>query len=374
MYYLDYAATSPLSSTMQLFLCSMLGKFGNASSNYQIGIENRKIIDDTRNVVREFLNAKQGDIVFTHGGSCGNTLGIKGYIDKHECTVFYSPLLHKSALKCIEANALLPEKLKVDSKGFIDIDDFESRMNSLKYKPFVVVEWASSEIATIQDIKRLSDVVHRYGGTIMVDATGSVSTVRPDVDKYNIDILTFAGHKVGSLKGVGVLYKKSNIELEPLIYGTQENGYIGGTESVLDIASLDLAIQELDYDTVSSHDRDYVWNYIQKNIPESYLIGAPIGDNRLKGNLYVLFKNIEGEVLQILLDSQYNICISTGSACNSGSLIPSATLTAIGMSDVEAHSCIRLTFAHDSHLSKDELDYVCESIRECVETLRNFSK
>lgn len=373
MIYLDHAATSPLSETMKSFLSSILGRFANPSSTYRIGIENRKLVEDTRSVIRDFINAKSGDIVFTHGGSSGNTLGIKGFLDKHECTVFYSPLLHKSALKCIEDCAFLPEKLKVDNQGFIDIDDFESRINPLKYKPFVICEWANSEIATIQDIKRLSDVVHKHNGILMVDATASVSTIRPDVDKYNIDILTFAGHKIGSLKGIGVLYKKSNIELSPLVYGTQESGYVGGTEAVLNIASLDMAIQEMDnYSSISSYDRDYVWDYISKNIEGAYLVGTDF-EKRLKTNLYIAFPGCEGETLQMILDSQYEICVSTGSACNSHTLEPSATLTAIGMDEMDAHSCIRLTFGHE-RLNKEELDYVCESIRDSVEILRSFNK
>lgn len=372
MIYLDHAATSPLSRTMQSLLSSILGKFANPSSTYQIGIENRKIIDDARKTVAEFVNAESENIIFTSGGSASNTLAIKGYLDKRQSTVFYSPLLHKSALKCIEDCAFLPEKLKVDKYGFIDVDDFESRINPLRYKPFVIVEWASSEIATIQNIKRLADVVHRHKGIIMVDATGSISTIRPNVKEYNIDILCFAGHKIGSLKGIGVLYKKPNIELTPLIYGAQEKGIVGGTENLLAIASLGKAIEELDYESVSSYDRDYVWSFIRENIPDSFIVGAPIGEDRLKHNLYCGFKNVEGSSLQILLDSQFNICVSTGSACNSGSLAPSPTLTAIGMDEMDAHSCIRLTFGHE-RLSKEELDYVCENIKGAVEVLRKWT-
>lgn len=372
MIYLDNAGTTPLSQGVKDYLISILDNYGNPSSIHQIGIESRKIIDNARKIVAKFINAEPDNIIFTSGGSASNTLAILGFLKQCECTVFYSPLLHKSALKCIEDCTISPEKLKVNNQGFIDIKDFENRTNPLKYKPFVVVEWANSEIGTIQNIKEIINVTRKHGGICYVDATASVGSIPIDVTELDADMLGFSGHKFHALKGIGVLYKKSEIKLAPLVYGSQEKGLFAGTENILGISSLGKAIEELDYSSISSYDRDYVWNYIQKNIPDAYLIGAPIGENRLKHNLYVCFKGIEGESLQMLLDVN-EIQVSTGSACNSGSLEPSSTLTAIGMNENDAHSCIRITFGHE-RLSREELDYVCESIRDSVEILRSFNK
>ena len=156
-----------------------------------------------------------------------------------------------------------------------------------------------------------------------------------------------------------------------MIYGTQEGGYYAGTENVIGIASLGKAIQEYDYSSISSTNRDHVYDYIVKNIPDSYLVGVPIeSENRLPHNLYVCFRGVEGESLMILLDI-HGIQVSTGSACNSNSISPSTTLSAIGMDEQDIHSCIRLTFSGEE--TKQELNFVCETLKQCVESLRSFN-
>ena len=185
----------------------------------------------------------------------------------------------------------------------------------------------------------------------------------------DVDIATFSAHKLGGLKGCGVLYKKPHIELEPLIYGSQEQGLIGGTENVLGIASLGKAIENHDYSSISSTNRDYVYNYIIENIHDSYLVGVPIGENRLVHNLYVCFKGVEGESLMLLMDMN-GVQVSTGSACNSNLIIASTTLSAIGMNKDDIHSCIRMTFSGNE--TKEELDYVCEILNMCVVRLRSL--
>lgn len=141
--------------------------------------------------------------------------------------------------------------------------------------------------------------------------------------------------------------------------------------NVVAIASLGEAIKSLDYSSISSGVRDYVYNYIINNIPNSYLVGASIeSGNRLPHNLYMCFKGVVGESLMILLDMN-GIQVSTGSACTSGDLTPSTTLSAIGMNEQDIHSCIRITFGEE--LKKEELLYVCNTIKQCVKTLRDIS-
>ena len=137
------------------------------------------------------------------------------------------------------------------------------------------------------------------------------------------------------------------------------------------IASLGKAIENYDYSSISSTNRDYVYEYITKNIPDSYLVGASIeSGNRLPHNLYMCFRGVEGESLMILLDMN-GIQVSTGSACTSGDLTPSTTLSAIGMDEQDIHSCIRITFSGKE--TQEELDYVCETLKQCVEKLRSFN-
>ena len=366
--YLDNAATTQLTSQVKQYIIELLDQYANPSSLYQSGVDVKQIIEHSRKNVAKFINADTENIIFTSGGSASNTLGVKGYVQKNSCCVLYSPIAHKSILKCVESckNAI---PLEVDSKGFIDVDKLDKLLNVIYYKPFVVVDYSNSEIGTIQDVKRIIEITHSYDGIVMLDCTGSIPTIPLDVKDLDVDMAVLSAHKLGALKGCGVLYKKPSIELEPFVYGSQEQGLFAGTENVLGIASLGKAVENYDYSSISSNNRDYVYDYIINNIPNSYLIGAPF-EQRLPHNLYMCFKGVQGESLMILLDMN-GIQVSTGSACTSNDLQPSSTLTAIGMNKEDINSCIRMTFSDET---KEELDYVCSKLKECVERLRDFSK
>ena len=368
--YLDNAATTPLTDSVKEYLISILDEWGNPSSLHSQGQKPKQIISQARQSVAEFINADSKDIYFTSGGSASNTLAIKGYYQQNDCTIFYSPIAHKSILKCVESyHNSIP--LKVNKEGLIDVYDLEEYLDVCINTPLVIIDHANSEIGTIQDIEQIVKITHLYNGVVYLDCTGSIPTIPIDVKKLNVDMLGFSGHKIHALKGCGVLYKKKNIELEPLIYGSQEKGLCAGTENVLGIASLGMAVKEYDYSSISSTNRDYVYDYIVKNIPDSYLVGASIESrNRLPHNLYMCFKGIEGESLMIMLDMN-GIQVSTGSACNSNSITPSTTLSAIGMDEHDIHSCIRLTFSGTE--TQEELNYVCKTLKQCVESLRNFN-
>ena len=366
--YLDNAATTQLTPEVKQYIIELLDQYANPSSLYQSGVDARQIIEQARLNVANFVNGKSENIIFTSGGSASNTLAIRGYVQKHNCTVLYSPIAHKSIIKCVESikNAY---PLKVNKYGQIDFDDLKEWLDSRSGKFFVVLDYANSEIGTIQDVKKIIDLIHFYNGVVYLDCTGSISQIPVDVKKLDVDMLGFSGHKIHALKGIGVLYKKENIELEPLVYGSQEQGLFAGTENILGIASIGKAVENYDYSSISSKNRDYVYDYIIKKIPDSYLVGAPF-EHRLPHNLYMCFKGIQGESLMILLDMN-DIQVSTGSACTSSDLQPSSTLTAIGIDKEDINSCIRMTFSDET---KEELDYVCSKLKECVERLRDFSK
>ena len=365
--YLDNAATTPLTPQVKQYIIGLLDQYANPSSLYQSGIDTRQIIEQARKNVAKFINADTENIIFTSGGSASNTLGVKGYVQKNSCCVLYSPIAHKSIIKCVESikNAY---PLKVNKYGQIDFNDLKEWLDSRSGKFFVALDYANSEIGTVQDVKKIIDLVHFYNGVVYLDCTGSISQIPVDVKKLDVDMLGFSGHKIHALKGVGVLYKKENIELEPLVYGSQEHELFAGTENVLGIASLGKAVGNYDYSSISSNNRDYVYDYIINNIPDSYLVGASF-EHRLPHNLYMCFKCVQGESLMILLDMN-DIQVSTGSACTSGDLLPSSTLTAIGMNKEDINSCIRMTFSNET---KEELDYVCTKLKECVRRLRSLT-
>ena len=365
--FLDNAATTPLTPQVKQYIIELLDQYANPSSLYQSGIDARQIIEQARKNVANFINGKSENIIFTSGGSASNTLAIRGYVQKYNCTILYSPIAHKSIIKCVESikNAY---PLKVNKHGEIDIDDLKEWLDSRSGKFFVALDYANSEIGTVQDVKKIIELCHFYNAIVYLDCTGSISQIPVDANNLGVDMLGFSGHKIHALKGVGVLYKKENIELEPLVYGSQEQGLFGGTEAVINVASLGKAIESYDYSFISSKNRDYVYDYIINEIPDSYLIGAPF-EQRLPHNLYMCFKGVQGESLMILLDMNA-IQVSTGSACTSGDLQPSSTLTAIGMDKEDINSCIRMTFSNET---KEELDYVCSKLKECVRRLRSLT-
>lgn len=369
--YLDNAATTELTDSMKQYLISLLDQWGNPSSLYAMGEKAGRILSGARQSVAAFINASPKDLYFTPSGSAANTLAICGYYSMHPCTLLYSPIAHKSILKCAES---IPGScpLKVDQDGFVDPEDLERRLAAANTQPFVVIDHANSEIGTVQDVEKLIELTHFYNGVIYLDCTGSIPSIPVDVRKLNADMIGFSAHKLGGLKGCGALYKNSSVTLAPLIYGSQESGLAAGTENILGIASLGKAAADHDYSSVSSAGRDYVYNRILHSIPNQYLVGAPVqSGNRLPHNLFVCFRGVEGESLLFLLDA-YGIQVSTGSACDSKNMSGSAALSAIGMAPADIHSCIRMTFSGKEN--PKQLDYVCAALERCVAGLRDLHK
>lgn len=369
MIYLDNAATTPLLPDIKDYIISLLGQYQNPSSQYQSGIESRIIVNDARDNVAKFINADSKDIIFTSGGSASNTLAIAGYARKNNCTILYSPIAHKSVIECVKHFQSQP--ISVNEKGLINLSDLEYQLSLGNKRKLLVVDYANSEIGTIQNVEKIIMLAKLYHAVVYIDCTGSISQIPIDVKKLDVDMIGFSAHKLGALKGAGVLYKKASIELEPLIYGSQEKGLFSGTENVIGIAALGKAVENYDYSSITSKNRDYVYSYIKNNIPDSYLIGAPLNKNRLPHNLYLCFKGISGEALMILLDMN-GIQVSTGSACNSGNPQASQALKAINMLPEDIHSCIRLTF--NGKETKEELDIVNTQLKKCVLQLRNLCK
>lgn len=366
--YLDNASTTPLLPEVKDYIISILDNYQNPSSLYQSGSHSKQIITKARVNVANFINANPGNIIFTSGGSASNTLMIKGYVQKNDCMVFYSPIAHKSVLKCVESLEY-KTPLKVDRRGYINIEVLEHLLKQTFMKKLVVIDYANSEIGTIQDVQKIIEVCHNNEAMVYLDCTGSIGQIPVDVKELNVDAIGFSAHKLGALKGTGVLYKKSNIELEPLVYGSQEQGLFGGTENIIGIAALGKAVENYDYSSINSNARDRVLDYILRNILGGYLIGDI--SNRLPHNLYVCFKNVQGESLMILLDMN-DIQVSTGSACTSGDLTPSTTLTAIGMDKDDMNNCIRITFSGNE--TNKELDNFCEILNKNVSLLRSLKQ
>jgi cysteine desulfurase len=369
MYYLDNAATTPLTDKVKNKIIEVLDDFGNPSSSYDLGKKTRNIIEDARESVSKFIHAPaNSEIIFTSSGSAANSLAISGLVkgvDKY--CLFYSPTAHKSMIKCC-LDYRYHHELKVDKYGFIDLEDLERQLEKCyPDQSIVCFEAASSEIGTIQRILEITKLVHYYHGIVVVDLTGYIPYFKVNVLDLGVDIATFSGHKLHALKGVGVLYKLEDIYINPIIYGSQENGLFAGTENVVGIASLGEAIKNYKYDFVMGYQRDCLWEMFRIGIPNCYLVGTNKEFKRLPFNLYVCFKGINGSDLVALLETK-GIYVSTGSACNNGDSVPSSALIAIGIPTEDINSCIRITFSGQETYFDIENIYKC--IKECIEFLR----
>ena len=376
--YLDHAGSTPLSKAVKDYITEILDYYGNPSSLHSAGEKPRQILAAARQSVAAFIGGDAADLYFTPSGSASNTLGIKGLISdnplKSPSEVFYSPTAHKSMLKACES-CLLHTPLEVDSVGKINLLRLDEILTLRPSGvPLVCVEAANSEIGSINDIVGIGSIVHRHKGLLIVDATGYIPFRPIDMGfwKNHVDILTFSGHKLHALKGIGVLWKRKGLTLKPLIYGSQQDGIVSGTENVLGIASLGKAAETYDYSVISPDHRNQVYDYIIRHIPDSCLVGASTDSgDRLPHNLYICFRGVEGDSLMLLLDRK-GIQVSTGSACNSGDLSAPPVLTAIGMRKEDIHSCIRLSFSGQE--TEKELDYVCETLKHCVTFLRSLKE
>ena len=355
--YCDYAATAPLSEEMKEYLSELLNWFGNPSSQYKYGDKTREIVESARNTVMKFINApKDSRVIFTPSGSGSNMLAVNGLLSSlyHKDVVpLFSPLLHKSLekLKIDTMPYQLSYGLVVNSEGFVDLDFLKQimrKIRSIQKRPFLIIEYANSEIGTIQPIKELAEIVHENYGIVYVDCTGVVSSIPIDVKDLGVDMIGFSAHKLGALKGCGVLWVKDSVlPLSPLIYGAQEDGLVGGTENVLGIASLEYAIIEhKTYNNFSYAMRCAIYQKI-----EEYgwkLAGSK--EERLPNSFYFCIPGKRAEDIVVYLDYEYDIQASTGSACSSGSPKPSSALKVIGVPKEDLFSYVRLSFHGDESL------------------------
>ena len=363
MIYLDYAASSPLLGEVKHRIFDILAIYGNPSSTHAAGAEARKIIDDAKKNLLDFLGAKEGDIIFTSGGTEANNLAILGledYLRKSgKTTIVTSKIEHPSVLKAyehLEGKGFNVIYMPVHEDGRVDIEDLhmviEANMSTLG---LISIQTVNSEIGTVQNIEDIGGLCRDYDILFHTDAVQGVGHVPIDVEKCYIDLLSMSGHKLGTPKGVGALYVRYKKALSPLVYGGgQEYGLRSGTENVLGIAALDTAI---------SCWRNWVnscINYVKIMRPEiadglTECMKVPFFINNEDSGGHIIsltIPKVEGSSLALLLN-EAGICVSTGSACSSGNLEPSYVLRAIGLSDKDAVCTIRISYSPYFSLTSD---------------------
>ena len=378
--YSDNAATTPISKNVYNAMIPYLTTgYGNPSSLYKLGREEKKAVDQARIYTAEILNAEPSEIIFTSGGSEADNLAIKGLLfspkaDPNKKHIITTKIEHHAILhtcQFLERIGYSVTYLDVDEQGHVDLQQLEQSIT--EQTALVTIMAANNEIGTIQDLKAIADVCHSKGTLFHTDAVQAVAHMKIDVKEMGIDMLSLASHKVHGPKGAGALYCRKGIVLEPLIHGGgQEMGKRSGTENVAGIVGMGEALryakEKMDeYIPYATSLRQRLIEGVLK-IPYTHLTGDPV--NRLPGTASFVIECIEGESLILLLDMN-GISASTGSACSTGSLDPSHVLMAIGLPHEIAHGSLRITLSEFN--TEEEVDYLIEKIEYVVNRLRAMS-
>ena len=378
-YYFDNAATTPVrEEVLQEILPYFREYYGNASSIYSIAKESKKALEAARAKVAAAIGATPDEIYFTAGGSESDNMALRGVVNaskkekKHIITtkIEHHAILHTAEF--LETKGVDVTYLNVDEFGKISLEELENAI--CPETVLISVMFANNEIGTIQPIAEIGEIAKKHGVLFHTDAVQAVGHVPIDVEKLQVDLLSMSGHKLGAPKGIGAIYIRKGTRISPLIFGgAQEKKLRAGTENIAGIVGLgkaaELAVAEMEETTKKLIAlRDKLIHGILESIPDSRLNGHPT--DRLPGNCNISFSYIEGESLLLLLDA-LGIAASSGSACTSGSLDPSHVLMAIGLPHEIAHGSLRLTI--NEEITKEDIDYVVDNLKEIVAHLRNMS-
>ena len=380
MIYLDEAATSkPKPEVIEAMMPYFTDKWHNPSALYSAANKIKKDVESARKIIGDFINANSNEIYFTSGGSESNCWAIQGFINYcrrkgKEVAIITSTIEHKSILNCVDNMNVNVHYVRVDNEGFIDLKSLETMLRHVSHEAhevLVSIQFANNEIGTIQHIVDIARLVHRYDAVFHTDAVQVFGHIPIDVKELDVDMLSASGHKIGTPKGVGILYKNNNVKIDPLIYGSQMNGMRGGTENVPYIIGMGKAVELIQENGKDKNKipltyfRSYFINELKK-------LGCTINgsvDERLPNNINATFlQNITGEAMTYMLD-MCDIYVATGSACNSHSTKVSHVLKAIGLSDGDASKTIRITLPDD--ISIEMIDKVIYEITKQIVLLSN---
>ena len=377
--YFDHAATTAVKEeVLKEMLPYFSLEYGNPSSIYGIGRRSKKAIDEARNKVSIAINCKPREIYFTGCGSESDNIAIKGiaYANREKGNhIITTKIEHPAILntcKSLEKDGFKITYLNVDNEGLIDLHELENAIT--KNTILISIMFANNEIGTIEPIREIGYIAKKYNILFHTDCIQAIGNINIDVNSMNIDLLSMSAHKFYGPKGVGALYIKNGIKCNKLQDGGhQEKDLRAGTENVPGIVGLGKAIELAnknlkEYNNKLIYLRDYFISKIEKNIPYIKINGHRV--KRLPGNSNISFRFIDGESLLLNLDAK-GICASTGSACSTGSNNPSHVLLAIGLEEELARGSLRVTFGDEN--TKEDVDYLIDSLVEIVQKLRNMS-
>ena len=377
--YLDNAATTKTApEVVDAMLPYFTEHYGNPSSVYSFSSGNKEMISKQREAIADTLGASANEIYFTAGGSESDNWALKATAEA------YAGKGNHIITTKIEHHAILHTAQYLEKRGFevtyVDVDeDGKVKLDELKaaIRPTTIlisVMFANNEIGTIQPIKEIGEIAKEHGILFHTDAVQAYGQLPINVDECHIDMLSASGHKFNGPKGIGFLYIRKGVKIRSFVHGgAQERKRRAGTENVPGIVGIGTAAKRAantreERVAKEIEVRDYLIDRVLKEIPYCRLNGHRT--ERLPNNANFSFQFVEGESLLIMLDMK-GICASSGSACTSGSLDPSHVLLAIGLPHEIAHGSLRLTI--NEEITKEDIDYVVDNLKEIVAHLRNMS-
>jgi cysteine desulfurase len=376
--YVDYAATTPLDPRVfEAMKPYSMDLYGNASSTHSVGQEAKRVLEESRTTVAKLMGARAEQLIFTGSATESNNLALKGHafaMGKRKAHIAITTVEHDCVLnsaKWLETKGFKVTYLPVDRYGLLDLKRLEEVLES--GVSLVSAIHGNNEIGTINPLKDIGRMCHQHGALFHSDAAQSFGKIPIDVDEMSVDLMTVNAHKLYGPKGVGALYIRERVELDPLLHGGgHEFGLRSSTENISGIVGFAKAVElrrgEMDVEAVTlSTMRDKLIENVLR-IDEAYLNGHPT--KRLPNNTHFRFSYIDGEAIVNSLDAE-GICASSGSACSSRSTEPSHVLLGIGLNPVEARGSLRITLGKNN--TGDDVDYVSEVLPRIVTGLRKMS-
>lgn len=374
MIYMDNAATTRITdSVFEAMLPYLKENYGNPSAIYSLGQKSRAAIENSRIKIAELLGVKASEIYFTSSGSESDNWALKGsLLPNQENHLISSKIEHPAvlnSLKKIESWGGQASLVSVDEEGFVDLREIE---NSIKDSTRLIsIMFANNEIGTIEPLAEISKIAREKNILFHTDAVQAIGNIKFKIKDIGVDMLSLSGHKLGAPKGVGVLYLREGIDLDNFLDGgEQERGRRASTENLASIVGLARAMEDAynnieDYSSYTRDLRDYT---IEKLLNIDGIILNGPRENRLPGNINITLKNTKPQTMVQYLD-MFDICVSSGSACAAGSINPSHVLRAIGRSEEDSLSMLRLSLNHEN--TKEECDYVVEKINQGMKKFKN---
>lgn len=380
--YCDYSATTPiLPEALVSMMPYLIDGYGNPSSIYSKGREAKDVINKAREIISNILECEPEEIIFTSGGTESDNLAIKGVAQSKGKDGLYitSKIEHPAVLECfkeLENDGYEVMYLDVNKYGLVNVNQIVNLINEKKKINFVSVMYANNELGIIQPIECIGTLLKEYDSNIIfhTDAVQAVGKRKFCLKDSNIDLMSASGHKFGAPKGIGFIYIKNNIQLRyQNLGGGQEFKKRSGTENVASIVAiakaLDVHNEMIYHNSISKLQEKESVLLCSLNGIDGMHLNTVYSCDRINGVINIRFDNVSAQSLLLYLDNK-NIYISAGSACHSDSDTPSHVLKAIGLSDDEALSSVRISF--DNTITDEEIKYLAKCIKDGVEYIRQM--